>query len=102
MLVEASNILTTLCCPNTCLISSPVIARWLAWRLLPVLAWGLWAILSKLIADEISSPAHIQAASPIGIVPVVVALWMMKESPAIGSARRGVLLAFGAGIVSCL
>ena len=40
--------------------------------------------------------------STIGIVPVVLALWMMNDSPTAGSRRRGILLALGSGIVSCL
>ena len=77
-------------------------ARWLIWTMLTVVAWGIWAILAKLLADAIPSPAHNQAASTIGIVPVVVMLWMMYEPPAVGSGRRGLLLALGSGIVSCL
>jgi transporter family protein len=77
-------------------------ARWLGWTLATIIAWGIWAILSKLIADEIQSPAHSQVLSTIGIVPVVLALWMMNDSPPTGNRRRGILLALGSGIVSCL
>jgi transporter family protein len=76
-------------------------ARWLGWTLATIVAWGIWAILSKLIADD-QSPAHSQVLSTIGIMPVVLALWMMNDSPPTGNRRRGILLALGSGIVSCL
>jgi bacterial/archaeal transporter family protein len=77
-------------------------ARWVGWTLATIVAWGIWAILSKLLSDEIKSPAQAQVLSTIGIVPVVLALWMMNDSPAAGSRRRGILIALGSGIVSCL
>jgi transporter family protein len=77
-------------------------ARWLGWTLATIFVWGIWAILSKLLSDEITSPSQAQVLSTIGIVPVVLALWMMKDSPAAGSRRRGILIALGSGIVSCL
>lgn len=77
-------------------------ARWLFWTLVTIVTWGIWAILSKLLADEIASPAHSQAVSTVGILPVIALLWLMKYSPAAGDSRRGILLALGAGIVSCL
>jgi drug/metabolite transporter (DMT)-like permease len=76
--------------------------QWLVWTLLTVVSWGIWAVLPKLIADEIQSPSHIQAASTIGILPVLVLLWMMKDPRGRASSSRGVWLALGAGIVSCL
>jgi drug/metabolite transporter (DMT)-like permease len=77
-------------------------ARWLGWTLATIVAWGIWAVLAKRLSMEIPSPAHSQVLSTIGIVPVVLALWMVKDEPAAGSARRGVLVALGSGIVSCL
>jgi uncharacterized membrane protein len=77
-------------------------ARWVGWTLATIVTWGIWAILSKLLSDEIESPAQAQVLSTIGILPVVLALWMMKDSPASGSRRRGILVALGSGIVSCL
>jgi uncharacterized membrane protein len=76
--------------------------RWLGWTLATIAAWGAWAILSKLIADEIQSPAHSQALSTIGILPVVLALWMMKDAAPADSSRRGIVLALGSGLISCL
>jgi transporter family protein len=76
--------------------------RWLAWTLLTIALWGIWAVLPKLIAHDLKSPAHLQAASTLGIVPVIILLWVMKETPGSGGRRRGVLLALGSGVVSCL
>jgi transporter family protein len=78
-------------------------SRWLFWTLLTVITWGVWAVLPKLIGSDLTSPAHVQAASTLGIIPVIIMLWMMKDTPT-GSQRRqrGVLLALGSGIVSCL
>jgi transporter family protein len=77
-------------------------SRWLFWTLLTVISWGIWAILPKWMGSDLTSSAHLQAASTLGIVPVIVMLWMMKDTPTSGNRRRGVLLALGSGIVSCL
>ena len=74
---------------------------WIAWTLLTLVSWGIWAILFRLIGDEIS-PAHSQAISTLGILPVLAALWLVKESPGTCNRRRGILLALGSGILSCL
>lgn len=76
--------------------------RWLGWTIATIFAWGIWAVLSSLLEQEIKSPAQAQVVSTIGILPVVLALWLMKDSPAQGSRRRGILVALGSGIVSCL
>jgi transporter family protein len=77
--------------------------RWLVWTFLTVITWGVWAVLPKLIGGDLTSPAHVQAASTLGIIPVIIMLWMMKDIPTNGGQRRrGVLLALGSGIVSCL
>jgi len=77
-------------------------ARWLGWTLATITSWGVWAVLSNQLSKEIESPAQAQVLSTIGIVPVVLALWMMKDQPAAGDRRRGILIALGSGIVSCL
>jgi uncharacterized membrane protein len=78
--------------------------RWLFWTLLTIFTWGFWAVLSKLLADEIPSPAQSQLVSTIGIVPVVILLFLLKEheSTQFGNRRLGIWLALGSGIVSCL
>jgi transporter family protein len=76
--------------------------RWIAWTLLTLVSWGLWAILFRMIGDELS-PAHSQAVSTLGIIPVLAALWFLHDVPPAGGNRRwGVALALGSGIVSCL
>ena len=76
-------------------------ARWIAWTLLTILSWGIWAVLSKLIGGSISD-AHIQVISTVGVVPIVLALPMLRDTAAVGSRPRGILLAVGSGIISCL
>jgi bacterial/archaeal transporter family protein len=78
-------------------------SRWLFWTLLTVITWGIWAVLPKWIGSDLASAAHVQAASTLGIIPVIIMLWMMKDTSNSGQRRqRGVLLALGSGIVSCL
>jgi drug/metabolite transporter (DMT)-like permease len=55
----------------------------------------------KLNPQKISSP-HSQAMSTLGVVPIVLALFWMKEPRPAPNKRRGVLLAFGSGVVSAL
>jgi transporter family protein len=75
---------------------------WLAWTLLTVVTWGVWSFLNTLLGDAIQSPALSQAVTTVGILPVLVLLYAMKDAPVAGNRRRGVLLALGSGIVSCL
>ena len=75
--------------------------RWLLWTLLTLLSWGIWAVLIKLIDGQLSE-AHSQVISTLGVVPILIALALTKESPAVGNRRRGIALAFGSGVLSCL
>jgi drug/metabolite transporter (DMT)-like permease len=74
-------------------------ARWLFWLLVTLLSWGIWAILSRLIGNAIH-PAHSQAMSTVGLLPIVLASWMMKQPHVTGNYNRGVWMAFGSGLVS--
>lgn len=76
-------------------------AHWIVWTLLTVFSWGIWAILSKLIGGGVSD-SHTQAISTLGIIPIIVALAMIKDSAHTGNRARGILLALGSGIISCL
>ncbi len=76
-------------------------ARWVFWMLLTLLSWGIWAVLSRLIGGDVS-PAQSQAMSTLGLAPIIVALAAIKAPKTPGRRRLGVLLAFGAGVVSCL
>ena len=75
--------------------------HWIAWTLLTLLTWGIWAILFGRIGKEIT-PAHCQVISTLGITPILLALWWIKDTPSSGSRRRGIWLALGSGILSCL
>ncbi len=44
---------------------------WLSYAVLCILCWGVWAFLSKLVADEMT-PMQIQVLFTIGIFPVVL------------------------------
>jgi drug/metabolite transporter (DMT)-like permease len=80
-------------------------ARWLLWTLLTILTWGIWAILSKLLSLEVPSATISQALSTWGIVPVVLALYFLRDEQALPDSKRrrlGTWLALGSGIVSCL
>jgi len=75
--------------------------RWFFWTLATLFSWGMWAVLSRLI-DPTITPAHSQAMSTLGMLPIIAALWAMNEPAAGANRRRGVVLAFGSGVVSCL
>jgi drug/metabolite transporter (DMT)-like permease len=76
--------------------------RWIVWTLLTLLSWGVWAILSRLIERDLSA-LHSQALSTLGVLPVVVALWLMPDEPtAAEKVRHGAMLALLAGWMSCL
>ena len=75
---------------------------WIAWTLLTLVSWGLWATCPRLIGDALS-PVQQQSLSTLGILPVLVALLAMNNVPvAGGNARRGHALAIGSGILSSL
>jgi drug/metabolite transporter (DMT)-like permease len=76
-------------------------APWILWTLLTLLAWGVWAVLYKLFEGGISD-AQLQAISTIGVLPVLVLLSAMPDAAPSGNRRRGIALALGSGIVSCL
>ena len=44
---------------------------WLTYAVLCILCWGVWAFLSKLVADEMT-PMQTQVLFTIGILPVVL------------------------------
>ena len=78
-----------------------MIAPWLFWTLLALASWGVWALLSKLIGDALS-PGQSQALSTIGLVPVIIGLAFSRKLGASGERRRGIVLAFGAGVLTCI
>jgi hypothetical protein len=68
---------------------------WLAWTLITVATWGVWSFLNTLLAGAIESPAHGQAVTTIGILPVLALLCAMNEAPVTGNRRLGIWLALG-------
>ena len=74
--------------------------RWLLWSTGAVVSWGLWAFIPNLI-PELSAPQQ-QALSTLGLAPVLVVLGLRRRGPAPGSRRRGIAIAFAAGVLSCL
>jgi drug/metabolite transporter (DMT)-like permease len=77
--------------------------RWIFWMLVTLLSWGVWAILlHEQLNPQSVSAAHSQAMSTLGILPIIAALAAMKDPAAAANRRRGVMLAFGSGIVSGL
>lgn len=69
--------------------------------MLTLVSWGIWAILFREIGDEMS-PAQSQAISTLGVLPVLFALCLITDPAGTGNRRRGILLALGSGILSCL
>jgi drug/metabolite transporter (DMT)-like permease len=76
-------------------------ARALLWTIATLAAWGIWAILAKEIGDDLS-PAQSQLLSTLGLLPILLALAMSKPTRATGNRRRGIALAFGSGVISCI
>lgn len=78
-----------------------MIPPWLLWAALAFLSYAAWAIFSKLVGDALS-PAHSQALSTLGMLPVIAALALLKRPPDPGNRRRGIAVALVGGAVSCL
>ncbi len=57
--------------------------------------------MAKLIGSALSG-AHSQALSTLGILPVMVALGLLKKSPTTGNRRRGIFYALAGGALSCV
>lgn len=76
-------------------------APWIFWTLLTLLSWGIWAVLYKLFGGDISD-AQLQAISTIGVLPILAALAAIPDRAPSGNRRRGIALALGSGIISCL
>jgi uncharacterized membrane protein len=78
-----------------------MVPRWLIWTVATLLAWGVWAILAKLIGDALAA-AQSQILSTLGMLPILAVLAVNRETRGGQNRRRGVFLAFGSGVVSCL
>jgi drug/metabolite transporter (DMT)-like permease len=78
-----------------------MLKRWLLWSALAFVAYGIWAVLSKSVGNQLS-PAHLQAMSTLGMAPVIAALAWLKRPADPGHRRRGILVALLGGAISCL
>jgi drug/metabolite transporter (DMT)-like permease len=100
-------------------------ARSLFWTIATLISWGIWAILAKEIGDALT-PSQSQLLSTLGMLPLLAALALVKQTPAngngsdeiasydglprqsgqvshsIGNRRLGIALAFGSGVVSSI
>jgi drug/metabolite transporter (DMT)-like permease len=76
-------------------------APWIVWTLLTLASWGIWAILSKKAGDGMSD-VQLQAISTLGVLPVLGMLIAIKDPAPPNNRQRGVLMALGSGIISCL
>ena len=74
---------------------------WLLWTLLTLAAWGGWAFLSRLLGDALSAQQN-QALSTLGFLPVLGLLVLAGRARLRRASRRGLLLAFAGGVLSCL
>jgi drug/metabolite transporter (DMT)-like permease len=74
---------------------------WMLWTGLAVIGWGLWSVMGRVIGDTLS-PSQSQALSTLGLAPVIVALACSPRLKSSGPRLGGILLAFSAGLLSCL
>jgi transporter family protein len=74
---------------------------WLTWTFVALVSWGIWAILAKLLGSALSGEQS-QALSTLGLVPILLALAFSKRTRLRGVSRKGLLLAFAGGVVTCL
>src|SRR5688572_8685419 len=75
--------------------------HWLLWSVFALASWGVWAILAKLIGDALSG-AQSQSLSTLGILPVMLALGLIKRPVNAGNSRRGILSALAGGALACV
>jgi len=73
--------------------------RWLLWSLFAVACWGLWAVTPKLIGTALTA-GQSQTLSTVGLFPVMVALGLSRKLTACGIRRRGIVVAFCAGMLA--
>lgn len=76
-------------------------ARWLLWAFAALLAWGVWAVLSKLLGNALTAEQS-QALSTLGLAPILVPLAMSGRAGLRVAPRRGLVLAFLGGTITCL
>lgn len=75
--------------------------RWLIWTFLALFFWGIWAILAKVLGDQLS-PTQTQIGSTFGLLPVILALAVSKKVRASANSKSGAALAFASGILAAI
>jgi len=71
---------------------------WVLHTLATMVLWGGWGALSKPLSENLP-PAHVQALSTVGVLPVL-ALLARRRPSASPTARRGMWQAFVAGLIT--
>ncbi len=73
------------------------------WTALAVVAWGIWAVLSKALGAALTADQS-QVLSTLGLLPILAVLAGTRSGRAgvRNSSRTGLALALGGGVVSCL
>lgn len=74
---------------------------WLAWTVVAVVSWGLWAVLSRLLGEALS-PGLSQAFSTVGLLPLLLPLLWRQRSGLRHASWRGAVMALAGGVVTCL
>jgi transporter family protein len=87
--------------PPACGKVGGVIPRWFFWTLGALVAWGLWAIMGRLVGDSLSA-VHTQALSTLGLLPIIAGLWFKRKPSRPPTYLRGVSYAVGAGVLGSL
>jgi len=73
---------------------------WFWYSVLAVLAWGAWAVLSKLAASEIPAES-LQFLFTVGTLPVAVAL-LVERKLKVEPSAKGIVFSVANGVVSAI
>ena len=74
-------------------------SAWLIWTLVALLAWGIWAVISKLLGSLLTAEQS-QVLSTLGMLPLFIPL--AKKVQWRRLSYKGIAWAILGGIVSCL
>src|SRR5689334_4546154 len=86
-----------------CLNAYLLMPAWLVWTATALVAWGIWAVLSKALGDTLSAEQS-QAISTLGLLPILAVLMVTRRvrDGLRAASRRSLWLPFIGGVVSCL
>jgi len=74
---------------------------WFIYTLLTMVLWGGWGLVSKPLSSTLS-PWQVQTFSTLGMVPVLVLLYFLRDRSGRPHQRRGIVLALAAGLIGSL